>query len=125
MLLLLVEQVMPTLWIVLIMVFLILTLLLALRFGGVYGYGLYRKWTEKIPNPSKSLLFQDGGKGLWSAGGMAASASKNPTPPKPQSSLFTEQQGVSYMHLEDTHHQDQEEKIMDHGLRISSLAMET
>ena len=69
MLLLLVDQVMPTLWIVLILVFLIFTLLLALHFGRVYGYRTYRKWKEKIPNPSKSLLFQVGRQALLLAPG--------------------------------------------------------
>ncbi|XP_028639786.1 cytokine receptor common subunit beta-like, partial [Grammomys surdaster] len=95
------DWVMPTLWIVLIPVFLMLIMLLALRFGCVYGYRLYRKWKEKIPNPSKSLLFQDGGKGLWLAGSMAAFTPKNPTAQEPQSNLFIEQLGVSYTHLED------------------------
>nr|BAE33352.1 unnamed protein product [Mus musculus] len=95
------DWVMPTLWIVLILVFLIFTLLLALHFGRVYGYRTYRKWKEKIPNPSKSLLFQDGGKGLWPPGSMAAFATKNPALQGPQSRLLAEQQGVSYEHLED------------------------
>nr|XP_034372784.1 cytokine receptor common subunit beta-like isoform X2 [Arvicanthis niloticus] len=95
------DWVMPTLWTVLILVVLMLILLLALRFGCVYGYRLYRKWKEKIPNPSKSLLFQDGGKGLWPPGSMAAFETKNPTAQGPQSDLFTEQLGVSYTHLED------------------------
>lgn len=95
------DWVMPTLWTVLILVFLILILLLVLRFGCVYGYRTYRKWKEKIPNPSKSLLFQGGGKGLWAPGSMAAFATKNPPPQGPQSRLLAEQQGVSYAHLED------------------------
>lgn len=95
------DWVMPTLWIVLILVFLILTFLLALRFGCIYGCKLYRKWKEKIPNPSKSLLFQDGGKGLWPPGSTVTFSSKNPTPQGPQSNLFSELQGVSYTHLED------------------------
>ncbi|KAH0518873.1 Interleukin-3 receptor class 2 subunit beta [Microtus ochrogaster] len=52
------DWVMPTWGIVLILIILILILLLALRFGCAYGCRLYRKWKEKIPNPSKSLLFQ-------------------------------------------------------------------
>ncbi|XP_052017527.1 cytokine receptor common subunit beta isoform X1 [Apodemus sylvaticus] len=95
------DWVMPTLWMVLILVFLILTLLLALRFGCVLGCRLYRKWKEKIPSPSKSLLFQDGGKGLWTLGSKAAFITKNPIPQGPESNLFAEQLGVSYRHLED------------------------
>nr|XP_042121120.1 cytokine receptor common subunit beta [Peromyscus maniculatus bairdii] len=52
------DWVMPTWGTVLSLIFLILFLLLALRFGCVYGCRMYRKWKEKIPNPSKSLLFQ-------------------------------------------------------------------
>ncbi|KAG8511130.1 Cytokine receptor common subunit beta [Galemys pyrenaicus] len=50
-----------------------LALLTALRFGGTYCYRLTKKWEEKIPNPSKSHLFQVGacgagaGLGSWSA----------------------------------------------------------
>ncbi|CAO2601575.1 Cytokine receptor common subunit beta, partial [Lemmus lemmus] len=54
------DWVMPTWGLVLILIALILILLLALRFGCVYGCRMYRKWKEKIPNPSKSLLFQVG-----------------------------------------------------------------
>nr|XP_042121122.1 cytokine receptor common subunit beta-like [Peromyscus maniculatus bairdii] len=52
------DWVMPMWGTVLSLIFLILFLLLALRFGCVYGCRMYRKWKEKIPNPSKSLLFQ-------------------------------------------------------------------
>ncbi|XP_048211853.1 cytokine receptor common subunit beta [Perognathus longimembris pacificus] len=40
------------------------TLLVALRFCGVYGYRLNKKWKERLPNPSKSILFQGGSAGL-------------------------------------------------------------
>ncbi|KAM7317354.1 hypothetical protein ACRRTK_023656 [Alexandromys fortis] len=93
--------VMPTWGIVLILIVLILILILALRFGCAYGCRLYRKWKEKIPNPSKSLLFQDGGKGLWSPSSTAAFATKNLTPRGPQRNFFTELQGMSYSHTVD------------------------
>ncbi|XP_027241256.2 cytokine receptor common subunit beta isoform X1 [Cricetulus griseus] len=95
------EWVMPTWGMVIILVLLILILLLAFRFGCVYGYRLYRKWKEKIPNPSKSLLFQDGGKGLWSPSSMAALATKNLTLQGPRSNHFAELQGMSCAHLGD------------------------
>ncbi|KAK7795315.1 LOW QUALITY PROTEIN: hypothetical protein U0070_027072 [Myodes glareolus] len=98
---LLVEQVMPTWGIVLILIVLILNLLLALCFGCVYGCRLYRKWKEKIPNPSKSLLFQDEGKELWSPSSTATFATKNLIPQGLQSNLFTELQGMSYAQLGD------------------------
>uniref|UniRef100_UPI0020228AD0 cytokine receptor common subunit beta n=1 Tax=Myodes glareolus TaxID=447135 RepID=UPI0020228AD0 len=100
-LLLLVEQVMPTWGIVLILIVLILILLLALRVGCVYGCRLYRKWKEKIPNPSKSLLFQDEGKGLWSSSSTAAFATKNLTPQGSQRNSFAKLHGMSYPYTAD------------------------
>ncbi|XP_050021632.1 cytokine receptor common subunit beta isoform X4 [Alexandromys fortis] len=95
------DWVMPTWGIVLILIVLILILILALRFGCAYGCRLYRKWKEKIPNPSKSLLFRDGGKGLWSPSSTAAFATKNLTPRGPQRNFFTELQGMSHSHTVD------------------------
>ncbi|XP_007519473.1 cytokine receptor common subunit beta isoform X2 [Erinaceus europaeus] len=54
------EWVLPTWGLSLILVFATLALLPALRFCGMYGYRMNRKWEEKIPNPSKSQLFQKG-----------------------------------------------------------------
>ncbi|OWK04006.1 CSF2RB [Cervus elaphus hippelaphus] len=48
----------------LILVISTLILLPVLHFCGVYGYRLNRKWEEKIPNPKKSHLFQNGSAGL-------------------------------------------------------------
>ncbi|XP_075408748.1 cytokine receptor common subunit beta-like [Tenrec ecaudatus] len=48
----------------LILALVTLALLPALRFCGVYGYRLNQKWKERIPNPSKSHLFQNGAAGL-------------------------------------------------------------
>ncbi|XP_057599565.1 cytokine receptor common subunit beta-like isoform X2 [Hippopotamus amphibius kiboko] len=58
------EWVLPMWVLVLILVVTTLTLLPVLRFCGVYGYRLNRKWEENIPNPSKSHLFQNGSTGL-------------------------------------------------------------
>ncbi|KAL1763965.1 cytokine receptor common subunit beta [Sigmodon hispidus] len=95
------DWVMPTWGIVLMLVFLMLFLLLAFRFGCVYGYRMYRKWKEKIPNPSKSFLFQDGSKGLRSPSNMAAFATKNLAPQGPQTHIFAELHRVSFAHLGD------------------------
>ncbi|KAK7795316.1 hypothetical protein U0070_027073 [Myodes glareolus] len=92
---------MPTWGIVLILIVLILILLLALRVGCVYGCRLYRKWKEKIPNPSKSLLFQDEGKGLWSSSSTAAFATKNLTPQGSQRNSFAKLHGMSYPYMAD------------------------
>ncbi|NP_001166524.1 cytokine receptor common subunit beta precursor [Cavia porcellus] len=54
----------PTWVLALVLVLVTLALLLALRFCGLYGYRLNRKWKEKIPNPSKSHLFKNGSAGL-------------------------------------------------------------
>ncbi|XP_060044880.1 cytokine receptor common subunit beta-like isoform X2 [Erinaceus europaeus] len=54
------QKVLPTWGLSLILVFATLALLPALRFCGMYGYRMNRKWEEKIPNPSKSQLFQKG-----------------------------------------------------------------
>nr|XP_013008444.1 cytokine receptor common subunit beta-like [Cavia porcellus] len=54
----------PTWVLALVLVLVTLALLLALRFCGLYGYRLNRKWKEKIPNPSKSHLFKNGIAGL-------------------------------------------------------------
>ncbi|XP_039733706.1 cytokine receptor common subunit beta isoform X2 [Pteropus medius] len=58
------EWALPMWVLAVILVFITLALLPALRFCGMYGYRLNRKWEEKIPNPSKSHLFQ-GSAGLW------------------------------------------------------------
>ncbi|XP_059103592.1 cytokine receptor common subunit beta-like isoform X2 [Peromyscus eremicus] len=93
------DWVMPTWGIVLSLIFLVLFLLLGLRFGCVYGYRMYRKWKEKIPNPSKSLLFQDTGKGLWSSSSMAVFPTKNLSLQGPRSNLIAELRRMSYAHL--------------------------
>ncbi|XP_069855540.1 cytokine receptor common subunit beta [Dipodomys merriami] len=54
------------------------TLLVALRFCGIYGYRLNRKWKERLPNPSKSLLFQGGSAGLRLPDSTWAGAGRSP-----------------------------------------------
>ncbi|XP_069441447.1 cytokine receptor common subunit beta isoform X1 [Ovis canadensis] len=58
------DWVLPMWVLALILVISTLILLPILHFCGVYGYRLNRKWEEKIPNPSKSHLFQNGSAGL-------------------------------------------------------------
>ncbi|XP_045635857.1 cytokine receptor common subunit beta [Ursus americanus] len=97
------EWVLPTWVLVLILVFATLALLPALRFCGMYGYRLNRKWEEKIPNPSKSHLFQNGSAGLQLPGSMSALVSMSPPHKGPQGSLFPELDRVfpvNYRHSE-------------------------
>ncbi|XP_058938274.1 cytokine receptor common subunit beta [Kogia breviceps] len=58
------EWVLPMWVLALILVISTLILLVSLHFCGVYSYRLNQKWEEKIPNPSKSHLFQNGRAGL-------------------------------------------------------------
>ncbi|XP_052496066.1 cytokine receptor common subunit beta isoform X2 [Budorcas taxicolor] len=58
------DWVLPMWVLALILVISTLILLPVLHFCGVYGYRLNQKWEEKIPNPSKSHLFQNGSAGL-------------------------------------------------------------
>ncbi|KAM5250749.1 cytokine receptor common subunit beta [Hipposideros larvatus] len=91
------EWVLPMWVLVLILVFTTLALLSALRFCGMYGYRLNRKWKEKIPNPSKSQLFQSGGAGLWLPGSVFTLASRSPSHKGPWGSGFPELQGVPHV----------------------------
>ncbi|KAK1341575.1 hypothetical protein QTO34_017990 [Cnephaeus nilssonii] len=59
-----------------------------LRLCGTYGYRLTHKWEEKIPNPSKSRLFQDVSAGRWPPGGLAALTSRSPAHKGPWDSRF-------------------------------------
>ncbi|XP_058164741.1 cytokine receptor common subunit beta isoform X1 [Dasypus novemcinctus] len=72
------EWALPVWVLALILVMLTLALVPALRFCGMYGYRLNRKWEEKIPNPSKSHLFQNGGKGFQLPGSTAAFSRSTP-----------------------------------------------
>uniref|UniRef100_A0A250YLQ2 Cytokine receptor common subunit beta n=1 Tax=Castor canadensis TaxID=51338 RepID=A0A250YLQ2_CASCN len=79
-----------------------LALLVALRFGGIYGYRLNRKWKEKIPNPGKSLLFQNGSARLRLPDSTSAFASRIPPPQGPWRSLCPELEGVFSVDLGDS-----------------------
>ncbi|XP_017658236.1 interleukin-3 receptor class 2 subunit beta-like [Nannospalax galili] len=96
------EWVLPTWGLALILVFVTLALLMALRFGSVYGYRMNRKWKEKIPNPRKCISLQDTIGGLWPPGSMAAFSRGNCIPQGLQGCIFTVQEGVSFVHLEDS-----------------------
>ncbi|XP_037702438.1 cytokine receptor common subunit beta isoform X2 [Choloepus didactylus] len=89
------EWVLPVWILALILVAITLILLLVLRFCGIYGYRLNRKWEEKIPNPSKSHLFQNGGVGLWLPGSMTAFISRSPPHKEQWGSHVPELEGVS------------------------------
>lgn len=52
------------------------------------------KWEEKIPNPSKSQLFQDVSAGRWPPGGVSALTSRSPTHKGPWGSRFPGLEGV-------------------------------
>ncbi|XP_036311655.1 cytokine receptor common subunit beta [Pipistrellus kuhlii] len=89
------EWVLPTWGLALILVFTTLAFLLALRLCGSYGYRWTHKWAEKIPNPSKSRLFQDMSAGRWPPSGPAALTSRSLAHKGPWDSPFPGLQGVS------------------------------
>ncbi|KAM5287926.1 cytokine receptor common subunit beta [Ctenodactylus gundi] len=86
--------VLPTWILVLILVFVTLALLVALRFCGLYGYRLNRKWKERIPNPSKSHLFQNGSAGLWLPDSKLAFITSSTSPQVPWDGLLPELEGM-------------------------------
>ncbi|XP_017712386.1 PREDICTED: cytokine receptor common subunit beta isoform X1 [Rhinopithecus bieti] len=88
------ESVLPMWVLALVVIFLTIAVLLALRFCGIYGYRLRRKWEERIPNPSKSYLFQNGSSELWTPGSMLAFTSGSPPHQGPWDSQFPELEGV-------------------------------
>ncbi|XP_074231588.1 cytokine receptor common subunit beta isoform X1 [Camelus bactrianus] len=97
------EWELPTWVLALILVFITLTLLMALRFCGIYGYRLNQKWEENIPNPSKSHLFQNGTAGLRLPDSMSILTSGSCPHKGPWSSSYPELDGVSpvdYRHSE-------------------------
>ncbi|XP_032348043.1 cytokine receptor common subunit beta [Camelus ferus] len=97
------EWVLPTWFLALILVVITLILLMALRFCGIYGYRLNRKWEENIPNPSKSHLFQNGTAGLRLPDSMSILTSGSCPHKGPWSSSYPELDGVSpvdYRHSE-------------------------
>ncbi|XP_077024834.1 cytokine receptor common subunit beta isoform X2 [Tamandua tetradactyla] len=89
------EWVLPVWALVLILIILTLALLLAVRFCGIYGYRLNRKWQEKIPNPSKSRLFQNGGVGLQLPESTSAFLSRRPPHKEPWDSPVSKLVGMS------------------------------
>uniref|UniRef100_A0A8C4MRH4 Fibronectin type-III domain-containing protein n=1 Tax=Equus asinus TaxID=9793 RepID=A0A8C4MRH4_EQUAS len=89
------EWELPMWVLVLILVFATLVLLPALRFCGVYGYRLNRKWEEKIPNPSKSHLFQNGSAGLRLPDSTWTLSSRSSPPQGPWGGRFPELERVS------------------------------
>lgn len=88
------EWVLPTWVLVLILVFATLALLPVLRYCGIYGYRLNRKWEEKIPNPSKSHLFQAGSARLGLAGSIWTPTVRSPLHKGPRGSYVPEPEGV-------------------------------
>ncbi|XP_032202284.1 cytokine receptor common subunit beta isoform X1 [Mustela erminea] len=97
------EWVLPMWVLVLILVFTTGALLPALRCCGMYGYRLNQKWEEKIPNPSKSHLFQNGSAGLQLPGSISELISRGPPHKGPQGSFVPGLDGVfpvDYRHSE-------------------------
>ncbi|XP_049628419.1 cytokine receptor common subunit beta [Suncus etruscus] len=88
------EWEMPTWGLILILVFTTLALVPVLRFCCIYGYRLNRKWEEKIPNPSKSRLFQNGSSGLRLPDSWSALDTRSHPNKELGSSLLSELQGV-------------------------------
>ncbi|KAI5765037.1 CSF2RB [Gulo gulo luscus] len=97
------EWVLPMWVLVLILVFTTGALLPALRCCGMYGYRLNQKWEEKIPNPGKSHLFQNGSAGLQLPGSISGLISRGPPHKGPQGSFVPGLDGVfpvDYRHSE-------------------------
>ncbi|XP_029809436.1 cytokine receptor common subunit beta [Suricata suricatta] len=88
------EWVLPVWVLALILVFTTLALLPVLRFCGIYGYRLNRKWEEKIPNPSKSHLFQNGSAGLRLPGSIRALTIRSSLHKGPRGCYVPELEGV-------------------------------
>lgn len=88
------EWEMPTWGLVLILVLATLAFVPVLRFCCIYGYRLNRKWEEKIPNPSKSRLFQNGSSGLWLPDNWSALDTRSHPNKELGNSLLSELQGV-------------------------------
>ncbi|XP_010597639.3 cytokine receptor common subunit beta-like isoform X1 [Loxodonta africana] len=96
------EWVLPMWVLVLILILVTLALLPALRFCGVYAYRLNQKWKEKIPNPSKSYLFQNGGAGLRVPDSTSVFTSRSLLHKWPCDSLIPELEGVFPAHCGDS-----------------------
>nr|XP_010341806.1 cytokine receptor common subunit beta isoform X1 [Saimiri boliviensis boliviensis] len=96
------EWALPVWVLPLVVVLLTLAVLVALRFCGIYGYRLSRKWEERIPNPSKSHLFQNRIAERQPPGSMAAFASRSPREQGPWDSHFSELEGVFLVGFKDS-----------------------
>ncbi|KAM6216472.1 cytokine receptor common subunit beta [Rhynchocyon petersi] len=96
------EWVLPTWVLALTLVLITLALLPVLRYCGLYGYRLNQKWKEKIPNPSKSQLFQKGGGGLWLPDSSSDFSRNNLLPEGPWDSRVPEPDRVFPVHCEDS-----------------------
>ncbi|KAM6216473.1 cytokine receptor common subunit beta-like [Rhynchocyon petersi] len=96
------EWVLPTWVLALTLVLITLALLPVLRYCGLYGYRLNQKWKEKIPNPSKSQLFQNGGMGLQLPNSLSNVTSRNLLPEGLWDSPVNELDRVLFTHTVDT-----------------------
>ncbi|XP_003783295.1 cytokine receptor common subunit beta [Otolemur garnettii] len=95
------EWVLPTWVLALTLVCITLFVLLALRFCGIYGSRLNKKWKETIPNPSKSHLFQGGNGGMWLSHSMSASTSTTPPDQRLLGSHFPELERAFFVGIQD------------------------
>ncbi|XP_007939817.1 cytokine receptor common subunit beta [Orycteropus afer afer] len=96
------QRVLPVWVLALILVLVTLALLPAVRFCVIYGYRLNQKWKEKIPNPSKSHLFQDGSAGLRVPESTLTFASGSPLDKGPWNSHVSELEGICPVHCGDS-----------------------
>ncbi|KAM9671391.1 cytokine receptor common subunit beta-like isoform 1-T6 [Trichechus inunguis] len=96
------EWVLPTWVLVFMLVLITLALLPMLRFCFVYGYRLNQKWKEKIPNPSKSHLFQNGSAGLRLPDSTSTFTSRSLLYKGPWDSHVPELEGVFPAHCGDS-----------------------
>ncbi|KFO36716.1 Cytokine receptor common subunit beta [Fukomys damarensis] len=84
----------PTWLLAPVLVFVTLALVLALRFCVLHGYSLSKKWEERIPDPSKSHLFQSGSAGLLLPGSMKAFMGRSTPQQGPWGGLSSELDGL-------------------------------
>nr|XP_023415766.1 cytokine receptor common subunit beta [Loxodonta africana] len=96
------EGVLPVWALAFILVLVTLALLLALFFCSIHGYRLNHEWKEKIPNPGKSHLFQNGGAGLRVPDSTLAFTSRSLLHKCPCDSLIPELEGVCPEHCGDS-----------------------
>ncbi|XP_049740305.1 cytokine receptor common subunit beta-like isoform X2 [Elephas maximus indicus] len=96
------EGVLPVWALAFILVLVTLALLLALFFCSIHGYRLNQEWKEKIPNPGKSHLFQNGGTGLRVPDSTLAFTSRSLLHKCPCDSLIPELEGMCPEHCGDS-----------------------